>query len=350
MFSQHKAGKLKQVNKKHKNGGSKRAIKRAFGAGRVEGAAGNGKKGAVAADLAKNSRLNRANHSQQIMKNKRDQLWLQKRIGSSSGPPKVVALIPLSYSAKPYNCLATLISEASWSSITSAELQEQMKTGVVPMVHTQYNQFKARFSFIQAKMDIISALDAAKVADIVVFLVDGKSLNDGRSELITPVGMSCISALRAQGCPEVVACVQGMESFTGKALIDRRKLIHRTLESSISSDVKIVETAATQLCRQLFSASLRDIGWRSIRTYLVADSVAVSSVQAVDTSNGPVSRLRIGGYLRGRPLQVNSLVHITGLGTGRIASIVCDPSAQPGNTGRNRNGISSMTLTADTAQ
>jgi hypothetical protein len=74
----HHAGKLKQVNKKHKGDSSKRAQKANFGAGKVASRAG--KKSAH--NLSTEKRQNRLNKQKQLQKNKRANVWLNKRIGA----------------------------------------------------------------------------------------------------------------------------------------------------------------------------------------------------------------------------------------------------------------------------
>jgi hypothetical protein len=76
----HHAGKLKQVNKKHKGESSKRAQKANFGAGKV--ASRSGKKSSH--NLSIEKRQNRLNKQKQLQKNKRANVWLNKRIGMFS--------------------------------------------------------------------------------------------------------------------------------------------------------------------------------------------------------------------------------------------------------------------------
>jgi hypothetical protein len=149
-----------------------------------------------------------------------------------------------------------------------------------------------------------------------------------------------------------------MEAITGKASVERKKVIHKTLEMAVSSDVKVVEGAgATQLIRQLFSSSVKEIGWRQIRSYLVADKCTLidvttpgaSVVDGNSTHAHTTQRLQVGGFLRGKPLPVNSLVHVPGMGTGRIASIQCNPALQPGGGSRGARGAEPLTLLADPA-
>ena len=55
--------------------------------------------------------------------------------------------------------------------------------------------------------------------------------------------------------------------------------------------------------------------------------------------------VRIGGYLRGRPLPVNSLVHIVGVGTGRIAQV----TVGAGHSARHHGSAATLPNTAAVA-
>ena len=343
---QHNSGKLKQTNKSHKGiVTSKRAQKRALGPGKV--ASHRDRRHSVTSDasgsVATSNRLNRINRGQQIKKQKRDNVLLQKRVGSQRGPPKIVAIIPLSEYVNPNDLLQSCLKEGTVSATTG-------DVGANSSVY--YSQFKAHVTFITADLDVMSVLDVAKVADIIIVIVDANA-----DELISDAGAICLSAMKAQGCPDILCCVQGLDQFTGKALIDRRKTVGRICDTEIMSAVKVVEysndngkmidarnPSVASICRQLCSISPRDIGWRSIRTYLLSQTCEIipnENITEEENIEETVQTVRVGGYLRGRPLPINSLVHIVGVGTGRIKEIVL------GGTGHGKGAVSSTVLTAN---
>lgn len=320
---QHNSGKLKQTNKSHKGiVTSKRAQKRALGPGKVASIK-NKRHGSVTSDATNRSdstsnRLNRINQSQQLKKKKRDTVLLMKRVGSQRGPPKIVAIIPLSEHVNPQDLMNSCLREGTTSSNIGSNSS------------VYFSQFKAHITFITADLDVMSVLDAAKVADIIILVGDA-----GSDELISDMGAICLSAMKAQGCPDLMCCMQGFESFTGKALIDRKKTVIRICETEVTSYVKVLEflnngqmsddsrnASVSHICRQLCSMSPKDIGWRSIRSYLLSQTCEqLPKLSGSDEVGKSTESIRVTGFLRGRPLPVNSLVHIVGVGTGRIKEI-----------------------------
>lgn len=339
---QHNSGKLKQTNKSHKGiVTSKRAQKRALGPGKVASRS-NKKSGSVTSDasgsVSTSNRLNRINQSQQLRKKKRDNVLLQKRVGSYRGPPKIVAIIPLSSEINPQNLLEECLREGTTTTSDAGHNSS-----------VYYSQFKAHVTFITAKLDVMSVLDAAKLADIIILAIDAES-----EEIISDMGAICLSAVKAQGCPDLLCCVQGFENFSGKALIERRKMIGRVCDAEVAASVKVLEfsspndmsdscrnVSVSNICRQLCSISPKDIGWRSIRSYMLSQSCELVP-PAVSDDVKPVETVRVGGYLRGRPMPINSLVHIVGVGTGRVKVI-----SVGGKNVHSKGPGTTVTLTAD---
>ena len=336
---QHNSGKLKQTNKSHKGiVTSKRAQKRALGPGKVASHRDK-RNGSVTSDTSGSvstaNRLNRLNRGQQIKKQKRDNVLLQKRVGSSRGPPKIVAIIPLSEYVNSLDLLHSCLREGT-APASNAHAGSNSST--------YYTQFKAHVTFITAELDVMSVLDAAKVADIILLVVDANA-----DELISDAGAICLSAIKAQGCPDLLCCVQGLEEFNGKALIDRRKTVGRICETEVMSSVKVLEFSSrkdkmsearnysvSNICRQICSISPKDIGWRSIRTYLLSQTCDLEPKEADSIDEEKVTgTIRVGGYLRGRPLPINSLVHIVGVGTGRVKEIIVNSAHTHGKESGN---------------
>lgn len=76
----------------------------------------------------------------------------------------------------------------------------------------------------------------------------------------------------------------------------------------------------------------RDIQWREMRSYLVAEA---ASFEPDASSGGVTGTLRLRGYLRGkRPLCANQLVHITGHGDYQLKQIdAAGPSVPSASSG-----------------
>lgn len=113
--------------------------------------------------------------------------------------------------------------------------------------------------------------------------------------------------------------VQGLQAASPIHTAKRTKEVTRFLESIVSSELKVVDSSDTvQIARQLGGLSQhKEVTWRSVRSYLVADSLQIG-----ESSSGSASlSIEVGGFLRGKPLPVNSLGHIPGVGTCRIVQV-----------------------------
>jgi len=306
----HQAGGLKQSNKKHKGLASKRARKASFGPGKVQslkGESGGSKAQPRKGDNIQDGRLNRLNRNQQIKKQKQSDLIAKKRaLGAAHGPPKIVGVLCLSQLASSLEAMDMLTSESSWSAMDQAGKN---------MVHASYQKHKTRCTFITAQCDnITETLDLAKVVDLLVIVVKIPSHGLDETGIIDGSGYSAISALKAAGCPEVLCCLQGMDMLDGKALVDSKKAMCRHLQEQFGPDVKIGEAHKADLfCRQMCTMTVRNVNWRLHRSFLLADNVEVdrSETECVVT---------VGGFLRGN-MALNSLVHVAGMGTGRIRKV-----------------------------
>lgn len=145
--------------------------------------------------------------------------------------------------------------------------------------------------------------------------------------------------------PQCVAVVQGLKGYDEfvlsvserKSLSDARKLALQSLESEVHSDMKLFEhycptslvpfhshSPKTQysndeLLRSLFSVTPKDLTWRSLRSYMLADSLTFlpSGTKPEDDQ----CTVRVTGYLRGCPLFLHSLMQLKGVGAGRIVSV-----------------------------
>lgn len=310
MGHSHKPGALKQPNKKHKaTSTSKRSVKRSFGNGRVD--LGEGKVGGKKALKPhkvdnKNARNDRVNRNTQIRKIKNQTASEAQRIGTLRGPPKVVGLISLSRLADVYDCLAELTKEAAWKETYS-------ETGVT---YAYYEAHKSRCAYLLAKdiQDVQEAVEIAKIADVVAFVVNVADGSNVAADFIDESGRAIVNAVHAIGCPEVLFCYQGIDRVPAKLTKSVKQLVQDGVEKTFGVTTKIGDLSKTPLItRQLCNMSSRTLQWRKNRSYLVADSWEMLA----PAEDGTVS-VKLKGYLRGRPMALNSLMHLCGVGAGRI--------------------------------
>ena len=154
----HQAGSLKQSNKSHKGRSSKREAKRGFGAGQVSSEAKRGKKSLLDSQL----RRDRLNARVQQQKQKREEKWLEKRLGTTQGPPKIIGIVPISQGSDAAACLHSLLSEASWKSSDWAPGSAEAPPRII---HAHFKGQRMRCMFLTARdRELDSVLALAKVA------------------------------------------------------------------------------------------------------------------------------------------------------------------------------------------
>lgn len=314
------------------------------------------------------SRAVRFNQSVQLRNKKRTDVWLMKRIGTSRGPPKVVALVPLSVMTD------TTALLNSW--LESEMVLATNSRPTDPVVYTTSTKHRCRFTVVRsASSNVLDIVDAVRVADIVVFVMNAPDVIDvpptaptsallaAFQGMIDEYGQTALIALRSLGFPALMCAVNGlstppvdgMTSFnpTIQQNAKRLKEITRYLEYAISSDIRIADAVdSAGITRQLSEMTCnREISWRGNRSYVVADSVSIVSCGAdVVSVPGEEDDLTVvmSGYIRGKPLFIHSLSHICGVGTSRIARIeVVPPAASPFAGGSRGLAIPSESSSSD---
>lgn len=118
-----------------------------------------------------------------------------------------------------------------------------------------------------------------------------------------------ITALKAAGLPAVVGVVQGLDTLKGKKQSDMKKWGQRFFETEFAGQAKAIDASnSSLLARTLSTTAPRRIHWRSIRSYLIADSTEI--IPEEGPRGAEVGTLHVRGYIRGRPLGVNQVVHV----------------------------------------
>ena len=196
-------------------------------------------------------------------------------------------------------------------------------------------------------------LDLAKVVDVLVLAVHCEA--DWESSMFDEDADMLVSSLKAVGMPEVVCALQGMEALPPKKYTDIKRDGGRNIEDTLVPEIKSFEisvvqdparsTAAAmdvasldfskripsigrdgtaQMIRCLSGMTARNMQWRSIRSYLLSEGS--EAVAAPEGYSEGAQAIKLKGFLRGRPMCVNHLMHVLGGGTARVVSITTTPS------------------------
>lgn len=126
---------------------------------------------------------------------------------------------------------------------------------------------------------------------------------------------------------------QGVTDLPVKKRVDARRALSKITENRFP-DARLFpldsEQDGTLLLRHLGSQRQRKLGFRSRRPHLLAQHVTFTPNSANEgASGGPsgLGTLCVSGYVRGRPLRVDRLVHISGHGDFQLSQI--DAPADP---------------------
>ncbi|CAH0477839.1 unnamed protein product [Peronospora belbahrii] len=324
----HRAGPLKQKNKKHKAGRheSKTLLAKRTG-GKVEGRrisvrSTGSSIGSMSLSGQKAARVQR---QKQLRGNKREEILLQRRfgLGSALGPPKIVALVGLSDQANLVEVQQSILESAS-------SVEEPQSQDIVRLNNCTigvYSQHKQKICIVDCGCNLLVALDAAKVADVVVFVL---SVHNGADGGLSEEGVRIISAVRAQGLPTTVGLIQGLEKHTLKSQTELKKLGNKFFATEFGDSAKVAAANVPgQLFRVLVTLSPKIIHWREARSYMLATTATfVPRTETKNQQGELVGALQVNGYLRGKPLSVNQLIHITDVGTFQLSRITRDAVRQ----------------------
>lgn len=150
-----------------------------------------------------------------------------------------------------------------------------------------------------------------------------------------------------------MCCVQGLTAAKGKSRAAALKELESYFQSVFARDVRVLDAEdSVIIARSLSTMATREVGWRSSRTYLTADTVEVTpslSSDGVTNADSQSCTVRLSGFLRGLPLSVHSLGHIPGVGPCRIESVELTNPEGPLRVNR-ANSASAVSLVADVSR
>lgn len=199
------------------------------------------------------------------------------------------------------------VNEAQWTYHEANEAHAPLVVSVP--------RFKSRLALYAAERNLIGLLDIAKVADLVVFVMD-------HEEVVDAYGAALISALLAQGLPTVFGTIVGLEQVQPKLKNETKKKVEKSFAARFPTETKFFgidrtsDADVSALVRYLCTITPRTY-WRNNRTYMHP-----AGVHFTPGENGSeFGTLHLTGHVRGQSLDVNNLIHLTGIGDFQILSV-----------------------------
>ncbi|CAH8506067.1 unnamed protein product [Schistosoma turkestanicum] len=323
----------KDVNKKHRPRVSGRKAQKKCS---QESAKANNPKAFAVQHTTKASRLVQRTLDHQTKKHH----LVQSKYVSAVPPPYVVAIVGPPKSGKS-TLLRGLIKHF-------AHLSLGVLKGPVTVVVGK----KERFTFIECGCEINSMLDAAKIADVVLLLVNVRAG-------LEMYHFEFINMVQAHGMPRVVPVLNHLDTFkdssSSRAL--RRKIKHR-LWTDLNSKIFLLSrfqpkkfsshkpdeknTSDTpgdyllnevrRLARLIMVKTPRPSDWRSSHPYLLIDRIEDVTDSKISDNINTDRCVSLYGWVRGAPLPpalTSPGIHIAGLGDFALVDCTQQPDPCP---------------------
>lgn len=197
---------------------------------------------------------------------------------------------------------------------------------------------RRRLTFIECSNDLNSMIDIAKIADLILLMIDG---NFG-FEMET---MEFLNILAPHGFPRILGVTTHLDLFKSVATMRAsKKALKNRFWTEVYKGAKLFNFSGVingrypdreiiNLARFISIMKFRPLKWRNEHAYLLADRVSDLTHPALIEKNKKVDRtVAIYGYLHGTPLPyANARVHIPGVGdlTAKEVERLPDPCPTP---------------------
>ncbi|CBF69821.1 hypothetical protein AN6266.2 [Aspergillus nidulans FGSC A4] len=302
----HHRSTTKTTHKPYKSGhASKRALKDQA-KGKVERAERGTRKTPHQQLMSKLDRRNQARQKQQNKQQERAQAI--SIFSGQNGAPRHVAIVPLSIDID-----TTAIIKALNESV-------DVTSDVFPdtISRVRIDRFRQNLQYIPAKYDLMSALDACRMADFVVLAISAHLEVEEQGELL-------LRSIEGQGVSNVIAVVQGLDKINPPK---KRPQVAGSLKSFLNhfypSIDKVLSIDSRQECsnaiRSLCTATPKGIRWRDDRSWML-----IEDVKWPESASPEVDDVVLTGVVRGKGLKADRLVHVPGWGDFQIDSITAAP-------------------------
>lgn len=290
------------------------------------------------------SKAERLNHLKQLRTNKLNTTILQKRgiidkDGESTirsiNATNLTALIDYTeYTKAPILCvLIALNAEADLKKAAleisslfekdrlSVRCNETICTGMVPL---DIVKGKERITLVSSDRSVISALDYAKVSDLIIFVSSCKADHNvnllkkdpySAANPIDETGYETISAIKAQNLLNHICLIQDLDVIEEKHQNPMKKLFTRYVESELSpiKTITFQNTDDTKaIIRTICNAKTYEetFNLRKHRSYMLCDNYYAEKSK----TNANENNLIVHGYVKGNTLNNLNYVHLTGFG------------------------------------
>ncbi|XP_047327231.1 pre-rRNA-processing protein TSR1 homolog [Impatiens glandulifera] len=277
-------------------------------------------------NVGKGAREVRLQRNKMAMEQKRAAVLKEKRASSGSeSSPRVIVLYGLSQAVDldslERDLLTLLTANENNANTTVASSEYKLRATVMKAPHG----------------DLLSSMEMAKVADLLVFVVSAHTNKEGSTgSYIDNTGSQFLSVFRAIGLPSTTVLIRDLPDDPKKRH-GAKKICTSSLVSEFPQDCRFYP-ADTKDELHKFMWLFRDQRlsvphWRNQRPYLMAQKVDMVD----DDNNTEECTLLLSGYLRSRSLSIYQPVHVSGAGDYQISYIEVLKDPCPLNTRKERD-------------
>ncbi|KAF9980264.1 Glycoside hydrolase 2 (Mannanase, beta-galactosidase) [Mortierella antarctica] len=196
---------------------------------------------------------------------------------------------------------------------------------------------KRRLTFIECNNDLNSMIDVAKVADLILLLIDASF----GLEMET---FEFLNILQTHGFPKIMGVLTHLDRFkNNKTLKTTKKKLKHRFWTEIYQGAKLFYLSGVingrypnqeimNLSRFISVMKFRPLIWRNTHPYMIADRVEDLTDPELVRQNPTCDRtVTLYGYLRGTNMKSGMRVHIPGVGDHYMddVSILQDPCPLP---------------------
>ncbi|KAG0006532.1 Glycoside hydrolase 2 (Mannanase, beta-galactosidase) [Modicella reniformis] len=196
---------------------------------------------------------------------------------------------------------------------------------------------KRRLTFIECNNDLNSMIDVAKVADLILLLIDASF----GLEMET---FEFLNILQSHGFPKIMGVLTHLDRFkNNKTLKTTKKKLKHRFWTEIYQGAKLFYLSGVingrypnqeilNLSRFISVMKFRPLIWRNTHPYMIADRVEDLTDPEMVRQNPNCDRtVTLYGYLRGTNMKSGMRVHIPGVGDQYMddVSILPDPCPLP---------------------
>ncbi|KAM5533133.1 hypothetical protein V8D89_013181 [Ganoderma adspersum] len=208
---------------------------------------------------------------------------------------------------------------------------------------------KKRITFVECNNDLNSMIDIAKVADLVLLMIDGSY----GFEMET---FEFLNVLQAHGFPKVIGVLTHLDLIKKAATLRAtKKALKKRFWTEIYQGAKLFylsgvlngrypDTEILNLSRFISVMKFRPLVFRNQHPYLLADRFEdLTPREEVRASQGKCDRtVTLYGYMRGTNYRLGTKVHVPGVGDLDVKSvqILGDPCPLPDADSEKRRKLS----------